>query len=63
MDPPQRVALVVRRAPERESKASFDDGPVKQGGVWQARNASDGPISVDEEGREIPMVNGRPVPE
>jgi hypothetical protein len=42
---------------------SYDDGPVKQGGVWQARNASEEPIFVDEEGREIPMVNGRPVPE
>jgi hypothetical protein len=42
---------------------SYDYGPVKQGGVWQARNETEEPIYVDDEGRKIPEVNGRPVPE
>jgi hypothetical protein len=41
---------------------SYDYGPVKEGGVWQARNESEEPIWADEEGREIPVVNGRLVP-
>jgi hypothetical protein len=42
---------------------SYDYGPVKNGNVWQARNPTEEPIWVDEEGREIPVVNGRPVAE
>jgi hypothetical protein len=41
---------------------SYDYGPVKQGGVWQARNETEEPIYADDEGRKIPEVNGRPVP-
>ena len=42
---------------------SYDYGPVKQGGVWQARNETEEPIYADDEGRKIPEVNGRPVPD
>jgi hypothetical protein len=42
---------------------SYDYDPVKKGTAWQARNPSDEPIWADEEGRQIPVVNGRPVPE
>jgi hypothetical protein len=42
---------------------SYDYGPVKVGGRWKARNPLDEPIWADEEGREIPAVDGRPVPE
>jgi len=38
------------------------DGPVKEGGVWHARD-QDETVSTDEEGRVIPRVGGRPVPE
>jgi hypothetical protein len=42
---------------------SYDYGPVKKGTAWQARNPSEEAIWADEEGRKIPVVNGRPVPE
>jgi hypothetical protein len=40
-----------------------DVGAVKIGSVWKARNPLDGPVFMDDEGREIPVVAGRPVPE
>jgi len=38
------------------------DGPVKEGGLWHVRD-QDEAVSTDEEGRVIPFVGGRPVPE
>jgi hypothetical protein len=38
-----------------------DTGPVKESGVWKARNPMEEAIWVDEEDRVIPVVNGRPV--
>jgi hypothetical protein len=42
---------------------SYADTPVKNGGVWRARNPWDEAVSVDNDGRVLPEVNGRPVPE
>lgn len=40
-----------------------DVGAVKEEGIWKARDPLYEPIFVDDEGREIPCVYGRPVPE
>src|SRR5689334_1582703 len=42
---------------------SYADGAVKNGGVWRARNPWDEAVWVDDHGRVLPLVNGRPVPE
>ena len=40
-----------------------DLGVVKEGGKWKACDMPYEPTFVDDEGREVPVVNGRPVPE
>jgi len=40
-----------------------DLGVVKEGGIWKACDMPYEPTFVDDEGREVPVVNGRPVPE
>ena len=42
---------------------SYAEGAVKNGGMWRARNPWDEAVSVDDHGRVLPVVNGRPVPE
>jgi len=39
------------------------DGPVKEAGVWHARERYEEADWTDDEGRVIPVVAGRPVPE
>ncbi|MGI8959285.1 MAG: hypothetical protein ACR2IV_05920 [Bryobacteraceae bacterium] len=42
---------------------SSDVGAVKSGGRWKARNPGEEEGFYDDEGRPIPCVKGRPVPE
>jgi hypothetical protein len=42
---------------------SYDDGPVKEHGVYRARNPLVEPVFADDGGRVVPVVKRRPVPE
>jgi hypothetical protein len=71
-DPKSTLQIPRKLDPDDGEEASLeeyidflgaDTGPVKRNAVWKARNPMEEAIWVDEEGRGIPVVNGRPVPE
>jgi hypothetical protein len=41
----------------------YDYGPVREGGVWRARTPFDEALCTDDEGRVVPTVKGRALPE